>query len=396
MLKINYRSRAQLMLCLVCYLLLNIFNNYLMAHPYTEDKYSIFTSGKITYSNKFIIRGTNTAINTLYFGPHRSDRKTLSYVENGWDILADLGINVIRVSGGGEGDVAHFNIENYPNEWAYNLEEFLSIADNYNIQITFHTIGNSWGTLFGPHPPEPGIVGTPINETITILEKLAGDNPLNHNFISDRRIHSWCIANEIDLSNEDSLNWCVTISDYIREKGGKTFISGPYYNNESRTWLENMDLKLIKPLIDDHVDFYSIHYYNIGIVQEMQENNESVYDNIYEHFTYNMNNLFLNPKYNISNERIIIGEFGIYHGYGIWGGEMYYNLTEKSVSDYYKAIYQGCLDLGIKRVFNYNMFSEINQDGEPIGDGGKICYLFCVERGEYIKCKTEIIKLYYN
>jgi len=60
---------------------------------------------------------------------------------------------------------------NYPNEWANNLNSFLTIANNHGMRVTFQEMGTQWQTLFGIVPPEPakGIVGTSIAAKISCL-----------------------------------------------------------------------------------------------------------------------------------------------------------------------------------------------------------------------------------
>ena len=86
-----------------------------------------------------------------------------SYFPNGWQLLKDAGVNWIRVSGGTEGDVNHFNIQNYPNQWAQNLDNFLAQADSYGIKVSFASVGSAYGTLFGIR--SPGYVGSEANGT---------------------------------------------------------------------------------------------------------------------------------------------------------------------------------------------------------------------------------------
>src|SRR5450759_4524127 len=127
-------------------------------------------------SSGLIVKGITAMVDNLYYSPNVAVPS--NYQSNGWSDLQGLGINVIRVGEGPEGDVAHFNPLNYPNEWANNLNSFLTIANNHGMRVTFQEMGTQWQTLFGIVPPEPakGIVGTSIAQSKILIDELAGNN----------------------------------------------------------------------------------------------------------------------------------------------------------------------------------------------------------------------------
>ena len=182
------------------------------------------TQGNSPFSGK----GASVSLNSLFYCPTCS--KPWSYEPNGWQALITLGVNLIRVNGEGtEGDVGHFNINDYPNEWAQNFNNFLSQANSHGIKVSFADLGDHWGILFGIVAPDPadGITGTTISAAMAMVDKLAGNNPLGHNFITDQRVMGWSVANEVNLANNVTYNWCIQILDYIRSKGGKAYVSSP-------------------------------------------------------------------------------------------------------------------------------------------------------------------------
>ena len=356
----------------------------------------VSSHGEIRYDSPshFSIKGTNVRLNTLYYcqNYYQSHGKPINYQPEGWMILQDLGVNLIRVGGGIEGDVAHFNIGKYPTEWAINLQEFLTQAQNHGIRVAFVTMGTQWETLFGIVCPEPyrGIEGTPVAEAKAMIDQMAGNNALGHNFITDPRIFAWSVANEVDLNNSVTLDWCIQILDYIRSKGGKAYISSPYDSSVSSDWGASMDLHYIEPILRDHVDYFQIHIYHTSVAADAQQEGRSVYTAVYNDFNNCLSNYFINGRGTTPLENLILGEFGIWHGYGIWTSTEV-NFTDQSVSEYYQAIYQCAIDLGIKNIINFECFAQKRSDG-TYADAAQF---WCVDvDGTYISAKTSVIKEY--
>jgi hypothetical protein len=123
-----------------------------------------------------------------------------NYYANSWQLLKDLGVNWIRVHGGVEGDVNHFDMKNYPDDWAQNLDYFLAEADSHGVKVSFETLGSPYGTLFGIRSPgysdgSDPTAYTPISEAKAMIDQLAGNNSLGHNFIADPRVLGWVTSN---------------------------------------------------------------------------------------------------------------------------------------------------------------------------------------------------------
>jgi len=355
--------------------------------PQTTSK-EIQSFGKIKH---FSIFGTCVTLNTLYFCPTHFGG-TLNFQPNAWKILQDLGINAIRVGGGTEGDVAHFNVKKRPDEWAQNLQNFLALAQASGVAVTFVTMGTIWDTLFGIVCPEPykGIEGTSVAESKSIIDKLAGDNELQHNFIADPRIFAWSVANEVDLNNSITLNWCISILDYVRSKGGKALISSPYNSSLSSDWTASMDLNYIEPVLTGHVDFLEINIYHDLTAAVAQESGKSVYEAVYNDMHTSLSKYFVSGRGSIPLENLILGEFGIWHGYSVYE-DMAANFTDVSVSEYYRAVYNCAIDLGIKNVFNFNCFAQKDSSGKYENDAP----FWCVDvDGTYIHAKTSVVKEY--
>jgi hypothetical protein len=119
----------------------------------------------------FALRGASVTANC--FAPNSQ-----SYYLNAWELLKSAGVNWIRIGGGTEGDINHFNMKNYPNEWAQNLDNFLSQAASYGIKVSFGSLGNTHDTLLGIRSPgtaaytDPYAPFTPIAEAKAMMTSL--------------------------------------------------------------------------------------------------------------------------------------------------------------------------------------------------------------------------------
>ena len=202
----------------------------------------------------------------------------VNYQPNAWAILKDLGVNTIRVGSGVEGDLHHINISKYPTEWAQSLDAFLSEAASHGIKVFFIQMGTQWDTLLGivSPAPEQGIVGTPIATAKTMIDQLAGNNALNHNFITDMRIFGWSVSNEVNIGDPTTYDWNIQIADYIRSKGGKAWLSCPN-DQTAGNWWESISFQRTEPLLRGHVDMLEIHYYGDRVAAEGSNAGTDVY-----------------------------------------------------------------------------------------------------------------------
>lgn len=331
----------------------------------------------------FSLKGTTVRLNTVYYCP--SAPRPINYQPNGWDILRDLGVDVVRIGGGSEGDVGHFNIPTYPNEWAQNLDALLSQAQSHNMRVYFNILGSKWGTLFGAVCPQPviGVAGTPLADAKLIVDQLVGNNPIGHNFIIDSRIYAWSVANEVDLADPVTYDWCIGLLDYIRFKGGKAGINSPYYNGQ-------MELHLLEPILRGHVDYFQVHLYGMPPIAKAQREGGDVYAVTYTTF-HDYLSTYVSERGTMPLENIILGEFGIWHDYGIFGGA-YATFTPENVRKYYDAVYLVCNELGIRNVINFECFAQRKSDGTYV-DAAKF---WCVDTdGTYVTSKTDAMKANY-
>jgi len=328
----------------------------------------------------FVIQGVTARINVLYYCP--TCTKPLSYQPNGWSTLRQLNVNLLRLGGGSEGDVAHFNINNYPNEWAQNFNSFLSTANQYGIKVYFVHMGNRFGTLFGIVCPEPsqGVVGTSIRDAKTMIDALAGNNALNHNFITDPRVFGWSVANEVDISNPTTYHWVIQILDYISAKGGKAWVSAPIDSRITNAYgfVGEMDFNKIEPLLRGHVDYLEIHMYQPVIVADAIKNHREVYVTMYSWFTQLIQNLMLGEATSgsIPVDHMIIGEFGIIHGNFSWTFDMQtVDFNDTVRSDYYRAMFWAANDNGIKMICNFELWDNTDSRGGENTPAYGIIYL---------------------
>lgn len=301
-------------------------------------------SGAIQY-RVFQLRGAGVSIN--HFHP-----SAVHYQPNAWNIIKDLGINVIRVWGGVEGNVWGIHMKNNPN-WAQNLDAFLSEADSHGVKVMFHALGDGWGTLFGiVSPPLSGAVS--IEEAKAMIDQLAGDNALGHNFITDPRVIGWRSSNELDISDSYVLQWNLEICDYIRSKGGKAWISAPRYES----WWTGEKFSVIEPLVRGHVDYLELHGYECEKFEEFGRDYNSFYD-YYKNF---LQGHMIDGRGEYSIDQLILGEFGIWRGSGQdLGFTSPVSFTDEDRETYYRALFDACRDVGIKNVIFHELFAYMKE-----------------------------------
>lgn len=354
----------------------------------------ISSYGEIQYKSAFLIKGTFVRLNTIYYC--RTAAKPLSYQPNAWSILRDLGVNLIRVSGGSEGDVGHFNMDKYPSEWAQNLEDFLATANEYGIKVVFNSLGNQWGTLFGIVCPDihHGIAGTPIDKAKSMIDKLAGDNTLAHNFLTDERIPFWFVADEPDFNDPETRDWCIQILDYMRSKGAKATVSSPWNSSipNEYPWLQRQDLHMFEPILRGHVDYFSINVFSgHDAAMRAQQSGTSVYQAVYDYFKDVLTRYFIDGRGSMPIENLILGSFGIQHDYEWYRGEKI-SVADQTVREYYQAVYQCARDLGIRNIINFECFASLRADGKYVEDK-----FWSIDiDGKYIESKTAVIQAYYK
>jgi len=366
----------------------------LAARPSSHADYELSPSkvltsmGSIFYS-PFISRGTVVNLDAFFGSRNRQP--------NAWAILQDLGVNIIDVRGGGcEGDLG-WEINAHPNTWASSLDSFLSQADSHGIKVMFSWMGTYWHNLFGVECPEPyiGFAGTTVAQAKLLVDKLAGNNNLNHNFFTDSRILAWSPANEVDLADSVTRDWVLQILDYMKSKGATVFLSCPRntaYPSNPNDWMGSISFQATEPLIRGHVDFLDYHDYRLYEVVLAKNNGQDIYTVTYNLFKQDLQNSVLNAKGSMPLDHIILGEFGIWHGYDNGAGiALPANFTEQERGAYYRAVYQVCADLGIRNVFNFLCFAEIEGDGSyqrryEVIDAGGVYFAEC----------TSVMQQYYK
>jgi hypothetical protein len=331
------------------------------------SSFSIFPYSRASVDYGFTLRGAAVAVNC--FVPSAQ-----SYYANAWQLLQKAGVNWIRVSGGTEGDIIHLNMINYPKEWAQNLDRFLNQADSFGIKVSFTTLGTTYGTLFGIVSPGMSdqspfsAVYTPIPQAEAMIDQLAGNNSLQHNFITDPRLLGWVTSNEVYIGpNSNSnptrngpfiLDWNLKMLDYIRSLGGKAWIASPTTILGSS---EGYDFSSTYPLIEGHVDFLEAHYYALGQLVQNFEVNNGEYD--WRGFEQYFENLLSNKMrildriQSFSPNNILLGEFGMWIGPGEDMGVMK-TFADIDRINYYKAVLEAAKDAGLHGVCQHDFFKQ--------------------------------------
>ena len=348
------------------------------------------TTLPVRTSQDFALRGTIVTINTLCHNAR-------NYQPHGWNILEDLGVNVVAVGGGIEGDVAHFNMNSYPDEWAKNLDTFLAQAEAHGVKVAFKQLGNKYGTLFNIVAPEPGyeVAGTPIESAKKMVDRLAGSNSLALNFIADPRIFGWSVANEVDMGDPTTRDWCIQMLDYIRSKGGKAYVGSPCdsrFPRDSITRDLTVDFHFLEPTLRGHADYLECHIYELQTVVDAINKGLDVYEATYNIFRDRMRSLMIDGRGTFLMNELILGEFGMWHGKATGSYQVTYDFDEKTRGAYYRAVYQAASDLGISNIANECCFDQKYRDGSyaapPYG-------IIDTDGTYFIEC-TSVLQYYYK
>lgn len=301
----------------------------------------------------FQMRGADVASDV--FVPTASN-----YNPNAWQLLKEAGINTICVFGDIEGEDGslQININDYPNTWAQNLNSFLSEAAQNGIEVYFQSLGDSWGNLFGiisPGETAGGLPPTPITQAETMINELAGNNSLGHDFITDPRILGWVTSNEVDISNQTILNWNLQVASYIRSLGGKAWLGSPSVNGD-------YEFSLTLPLLQGNVDYVDIHAY---LLSEFYNNSNVMdYTSFFNFYKSYLETAVVQPalQNGYSLSQVILGEFGLWTGTGSDQG-ITANFTDAERSVYYQAVFDAAKADGIQNVLFHTFFEEIEPDG---------------------------------
>lgn len=298
------------------------------------------------------LRGASTSQNCLRSGDP-------SYQSNWASLLKDtLGLNVMRFFSGGNGDVFHTNMVTNPNTWHTNLTNLLNLVGDAGMRCTYYCLGDEWGGGYGIRDPSyPGYMD--INTAKTYIDKLAGDNPLGYNFITDPRIYVWSVSNEVNLGTGTSTSftpnaecaWTIEMCDHIRSKGGKVVVPYARANDSWEGCFEETE-----PILRGHVDYLETHQYGIWHLVNLFKTptgyNWSAWENwMHLVLSDDVNNLGSFPL-----DKMILGEFGLWRGSGTQMGLTNYTFTDQDRLDYYTHAFNVINDLGIKNVlFHYSL-----------------------------------------
>lgn len=284
----------------------------------------------------FKIRGCHNSLENFHRG-------TPYFVPDRWEIIRELNLNTITLRGGGYGNI--FKINMIINEnWANNLDSILSDMASHGLKTSFIQLATSYDTLLGIRYPD-----VPIDQAKAMIDELAGDNCLGHNFIADPRIWVWIVKDEPNLEDTNLRNWCIQVCDYIRGKGGKAGIAHPRIG--SLGWYEGTMSKHVEPILSGHVDYLIYHLFRTAPFME---------NPTYEAFkAYQKDKIerYIEGKGSFSVNQIVLNEWGIWSGGG--SGQGYTgDVTEAQREIYYRATFDAMKASGIINTSFYQLFDD--------------------------------------
>jgi hypothetical protein len=268
--------------------------------------------------------------------------------DTGWDLLKDLGVNLIVVSEGREGDILHVrpNIDTY---WAENLNAFLTKAASLGMKVAFHEMGGTYGQEFGIVAPMSDWQNvtpyTSVSDALVILAKMAGQNDLHHNFLADPRIAYWQPINEADVSVWH--DWIYSVCSAIEAYGGKctvcvaTSAMPSYYQSfpDTISYLGNV------------VNYLQAHDYGQAAAETISAQGltgQAAYNATYKYFLSHFQ-VMCNTRGTFATMNIFDSEVAVGCGTNIQdvAGNII-NISDDQQSQFIKALFDACktLDLG--------------------------------------------------
>ena len=307
-----------------------------------------------------MFKGHNQGVNNYVDAPAY---RAKTYPDQAWEQAVDLGMNCIQFTGGPEGNFWHVQLnENHPygrtynSDWAENLEAFLAKAASYGIKVVMHGMGSYYGTCLGFVPPmynynpnDPD--GNPLKyisltEAERLLDKLAGDNSLGHNFLTDPRVAWWSPINEARMNLDYVKDWTVNLLRMIKERGGKTSVC---INDGAHPYSESFPY--IIPIIGNYIDYLQAHCYNDACIHACTDGGSGVdmYPLAYAEFAHDFEAMMAG-RGSFRKDQVMLTEFGCGHGTYSWHGGTD-TLTKQQQADYIKAAFDAAKAYGIENVF---------------------------------------------
>lgn len=327
-----------------------------------------FTSG--VCREAFTIKGANMPANQLVVESSNWPEAYWSFPETdyAWKKLRDLGVKVIQVGGGTEGNVLHIQAnENHPwgraydPDWTQNLDKFLAKADSYGIKVVFHTMGSTYGTNLGVVAPmynyERVNPYSSVENALVVIDKLGGNNALKKNFFVDPRVAWWSPINEARLDYQDVRDWTIAVLQRIRMYGGKTSVC---VNDGQHAYYETFPY--IIPIIGQYVDYLQAHVYLEKVLVASSNNpGYDMYTNAYNGFSKAFQSM-VNGKGSFSLDKIMVTEIGC--GSGTWTSHMGTQITTvHQQAEYIRAAFDAAKEYGISKIIYHEPFCGLNNRG---------------------------------
>jgi len=290
-----------------------------------------------------------------------------------WKTLKDLGITLLQVEGGPEGNVLHIQLnENHPYgypydpDWAQNLDSFLSKADSYGIKVVFLPMGCNWGNNLGIVPPMQSEARydryTNVTEALRLIDKLGGNNSLHKNFLNDSRVPYWIPIDEARIDGpeySDVKDWTIQTLQRIRSYGGKTSVcvndlvyGDSHYHNYTQTY------PYVISVIGPYVDYLQAHIFCDDLWVAASNNpNYDMYTNAYNEFSNNFKAMAkARGSFGLDKLQVTIG-----CGYTTWEdfrGTI--TTTSHQQAMYFKACFDAAKENGIEIICYHAPFLSLS------------------------------------
>ena len=312
-----------------------------------------------------MFKGQNQGVNHYVDSPAY---RAKPYPDQAWDQAIALGMNCIQFGGGQEGNVLHCQLnENHPygraydSDWASSLEAFLAKAASYGIKVVFHSMGSYYGTNLGFVPPMHNYStnapdGNPwkyqsLAELEVLLNKLAGNNSLGKNFLTDSRIAWWSPINEARMNLGYVKDWTVGMLRMLKERGAKTSVC---VNDGAHHYWETFPY--IIPIIGDYIDYLQAHDYqsDLVIVPTRNDPTADLYTLSYNAFLDHLT-VMADGRGGFPLDHVMLTETGMGHRSN--GLPWHYHRegdfwqTKQQQADYIKGCFDAAKTVGLTNIF---------------------------------------------
>jgi hypothetical protein len=333
----------------------------------------------------YTIKAAQVSINTI-----QPSEEGDGYIAEWKERLHSLGVTSLRLQTGGTGVTLGLSPVTYPATWDTNLEWLLThitgldkdgVGTPTGFKCWFQSLGDPYGGHFGINDLNQDSPPIPIVAAKAIIDKLAGDNSLSHNFITDTRILFWSVGNECTVSVGGVPNalyyFLIDLMGYIHDKGGVVIANSPAVDDTL------YDFAASVPLFEGHADYMELHAYHVWELIHHYSLGGSNYNwDAWQTALQTYLEAQIANRGTFAINKLILGEFGMWYGYSPeWDGATF---TNQNRIDYYSHYFAALTASGFINVAFFSatwagIYYMISEDGTLLPGCNEIIKAYVTE-----------------